>query len=73
MSSSPAEIVSPVTPRTQGSIQGDTDYLRSAQLACGEGEFAIDKIEVNDNWEYDPVNPRNWSPAKKWITTTLVS
>jgi hypothetical protein len=73
MSSSPAEIVSPATSRTQGSVQGDMDYLHSGQLACGEGGSVIDKIEINDNWEHDPVNPRNWSPAKKWTTTTLVS
>lgn len=24
-------------------------------------------------WEHDPINPRNWSAARKWVATALVS
>ncbi|KAH7887863.1 multidrug resistance protein 4 [Phlebopus sp. FC_14] len=43
-------------------------------------QFAIpgDKLEdkaedKQDNWEQDPINPRNWSPARKWTATAIVS
>ncbi|KIJ70225.1 hypothetical protein HYDPIDRAFT_104912 [Hydnomerulius pinastri MD-312] len=46
----------------------------------GEGQSAIpdDKVEdeienIEDDWEHDPINPRNWSSAKKWTATALVS
>ncbi|KAG1730841.1 multidrug resistance protein 4 [Suillus paluster] len=29
--------------------------------------------ECQYDWEHDPVNPKNWSPATKWIVATLVS
>ncbi|KAG1734164.1 multidrug resistance protein 4 [Suillus lakei] len=61
-----------VWPRRSGLIQ--------LTVTGGNGGPAIpgDKVEdkVEDerhDWEHDPVNPRNWSPAKKWITTTIVS
>ncbi|KAG1897547.1 multidrug resistance protein 4 [Suillus fuscotomentosus] len=28
--------------------------------------------QPEDEWQHDPVNPRNWSPAKKWTTTAIV-
>ncbi|KAG2038282.1 multidrug resistance protein 4 [Suillus americanus] len=30
-------------------------------------------MQPEDEWQHDPVNPRNWSPAKKWRTTTIVT
>lgn len=29
--------------------------------------------QPEDEWQHDPVNPRNWSPAKKWTTTAIVN
>lgn len=29
--------------------------------------------QSEDEWQDDPVNPRNWSPARKWTATTVVS
>lgn len=26
-----------------------------------------------DEWATNPANPRNWSPAKKWLMTCIVS
>ncbi|KAG1817662.1 major facilitator superfamily domain-containing protein [Suillus subaureus] len=31
------------------------------------------KKQSEDKWQRDPVNPRNWSPAKKWTTTAAVT
>jgi hypothetical protein len=82
MSGSPPGTASLVTSLTQVSIQleDDTNDLHSLPLTGSEGGSAIqgekieDKIEVKeDDWEHDPVNPRNWSPARKWIATSLVS
>ncbi|KIK56610.1 hypothetical protein GYMLUDRAFT_75996 [Collybiopsis luxurians FD-317 M1] len=46
----------------------------------GRGESAIpaDKKEealeaLQDDWEDDPANARNWSPAKKWTAVSIVS
>lgn len=61
-------------------VQSDTNDLHSPRLTGGEGASAIqgdtaeDKIEDNRNdWEYDPANPRNWAPSRKWIAVSLVS
>ncbi|KAG2118857.1 multidrug resistance protein 4 [Suillus discolor] len=32
-----------------------------------------DTHDKDYDWELHPANPRNWSPAKKWTTTTLVA
>ncbi|KAG2038280.1 multidrug resistance protein 4 [Suillus americanus] len=29
--------------------------------------------QSEDEWEHDPVNPRNWPLAKKWTTTAIVA
>ncbi|KAG1741322.1 multidrug resistance protein 4 [Suillus lakei] len=30
-------------------------------------------LHSEGEWQHDPVNPRNWSPAKKWTTTTILA
>ncbi|KDQ64730.1 hypothetical protein JAAARDRAFT_28372 [Jaapia argillacea MUCL 33604] len=49
-------------------------------LTGGEGESAIpeDKKEellenIEDDWQHDPINPRNWPSSKKWRMVSLVS
>ncbi|OJA18265.1 hypothetical protein AZE42_05821 [Rhizopogon vesiculosus] len=82
MSGPPPGTASSVTSLTQVSVQleGDTNDLHSLPLTGSDGGSAIqgdkveDKIELKeDDWEHDPVNPINWSPARKWIATSLVS
>ncbi|KAG2132056.1 multidrug resistance protein 4 [Suillus clintonianus] len=29
--------------------------------------------QLEDEWQHDPINPRNWHPAKKWTTAVLVA
>lgn len=29
--------------------------------------------QSEDEWQDDPVNPRNWSPARKWTATTVLA
>ncbi|KAG1753910.1 multidrug resistance protein 4 [Suillus paluster] len=57
--------------------QGDTNGHHLPKRASSEAGSVISDDKVKDNkehdWEHDPVNPRNWSPAKKWIAVTLVS
>jgi MFS family permease len=36
-------------------------------------EPEIQEKQLEDEWEHDPINPRNWSPAKKWTTTAVVA
>jgi len=72
--------VSLATSHTQVFVEDDADH-HSPKLADIKGVPAIsddeveDKMEVkdDDDLEYGPLNPRNWSPAKKWTATTLVS
>ena len=33
-------------------------------------EEALENAE--DDWEHDPINPRNWSVGKKWIMVAIV-
>ncbi|KAJ8597731.1 multidrug resistance protein 4 [Rhizopogon salebrosus TDB-379] len=81
MSDSPTRAVSLATSHTHVLIaQDDKHDIRSPQLPSSGGaipdDMVEDKIEdkdAHDDWEHDPINPRNWSPAKKWIATTLVS
>ena len=46
-------------------------------LTKGDGNTA-DKVEeasssLEDDWENDPANPRNWSIGKKWVATAIVT
>ncbi|KAG1874548.1 major facilitator superfamily domain-containing protein [Suillus subalutaceus] len=69
MSGSPSGTVS-FTP----SHQDDSNDLHLPQVMRSEGQSAAeDSDKTHDDWEHDPVNPRNWSPAKKWTTTTIVA
>ncbi|KAG2337071.1 MFS general substrate transporter [Suillus weaverae] len=33
----------------------------------------LEQLEDIDEWQQDPDNPRNWSPARKWTTTAIVA
>ena len=53
--------------------------LTDNTLHGGEGESAIpeDKKEeayenLEDDWQHDPHNPRNWSSGKKWLCVGIV-
>ena len=61
--------------------QDNVDELHLSQLH-GASAIIDDKLEdkildhlqqLEDEWQHDPVNPRNWSLAKKWTATTIVS
>jgi len=30
-------------------------------------------MESEDDWEVDPINPRNWPSTKKWVSTAIVA
>ncbi|KAG2065904.1 hypothetical protein BDR04DRAFT_1145142 [Suillus decipiens] len=36
-------------------------------------ELKIQDNKLEDPWQHDPVNPRNWSAAKKWTTIAIVA
>lgn len=80
MLDSPTESASLATSNTHVFVEDD-DNNHSPKLAGIKGVPAVsdDKIEDkmedkdDDDLEYDPLNPRSWSPAKKWTATTLVS
>ncbi|KAL1708221.1 major facilitator superfamily domain-containing protein [Schizophyllum commune] len=49
-------------------------------VSNGHGESAIpeDKAleaveNLDDNWQDDPANPRNWAPGRKWLAAIIVS
>ncbi|KAG1753909.1 major facilitator superfamily domain-containing protein [Suillus paluster] len=73
MSDSPSGTISVAVSHTCVD-KDDTNDLHLPQLTGSEGGSADDKShDQGDDWEHDPMNPRNWSPAKKWIATSLVS
>lgn len=38
-----------------------------------EHEKRVKLEQSDDEWQHDPANPRNWTPAKKWTTTAIVA
>ncbi|EIN10549.1 multidrug resistance protein 4 [Punctularia strigosozonata HHB-11173 SS5] len=72
---------------TSSTTQAEPADVRSTGAAAtppslrkGEGEDAVpeDKAEsvyerLEDDWQHDPRNPRNWSSSRKVIATTIVS
>lgn len=77
MSASPPGTVCPETSNTRAPYQDDVDeQLHGVSTITGDN--LEDKIpdnlqQLEDEWEHDPDNPRNWSPASKWTATTIVS
>ncbi|EIW82421.1 multidrug resistance protein 4 [Coniophora puteana RWD-64-598 SS2] len=75
------EVASAATSTTH--VSGEQSTVQAAPVSqgtCGEGESAIpaDKVEEKieareEDWEHDPINPRNWSFSKKWIAVSIVS
>ncbi|KAG2152116.1 major facilitator superfamily domain-containing protein [Suillus cothurnatus] len=55
------------------SHQDDSNDLHLPQVMRSEGQSAEVARDKEYDWEHDPANPRNWSPAKKWTATTLVA
>jgi len=56
-----------------------TGLAASSEIPQGHLESALpeDKIEealedAEEDWEHDPENARNWSPAKKWTAVCIV-
>ncbi|KAH9478470.1 Efflux pump radE [Psilocybe cubensis] len=55
--------------------------LTHADLDCEAGkgptEFSAatvdEKASEDEDWESDPINPRNWAPFKKWSAMAIVS
>ncbi|KAF8644914.1 hypothetical protein AX16_008197 [Volvariella volvacea WC 439] len=81
--------LSPPEPRSSDTKLDASPSLRSSlthvppeqpPVSPGHGESAIpeDKVEeayenLEEDWENDPENPRNWSPGKKWTVVAIVS
>ncbi|KAG1850207.1 major facilitator superfamily domain-containing protein [Suillus subalutaceus] len=38
-----------------------------------EDDFPDKFKQLEDEWQQDPANPRNWSPGRKWTTTAIVA
>ncbi|TFK55812.1 multidrug resistance protein 4 [Heliocybe sulcata] len=75
----PSTAASAATSFTQVHDHNDQG-LATPNCMQGEGESAIpeDKKEeilenLEDDWQHDPINPRNWSGKKKWLMVFLVS
>ncbi|KZT20801.1 MFS general substrate transporter [Neolentinus lepideus HHB14362 ss-1] len=70
-------------PSTPASVDTSFTHVRDRNEQVpqdGEGESAIpeDKKEevlenLEDDWQHDPINPRNWSGRQKWLVVSLVS
>ncbi|KAG2367887.1 major facilitator superfamily domain-containing protein [Suillus spraguei] len=60
----------------------DTDYVSDPpqphDVSAISKDNLADKIpdkfeQLEDEWQQDLANPRNWSPARKWTTTAIVA
>lgn len=63
-----------------GDAEKSAPALEPMPSKGGEGESAMpeDKKEealeaLEDDWQHDPINPRNWSQSKKYVNMSLVS
>lgn len=61
-------------------LDHDQHHHDPSHEALGHGESAIpaDKKEeeienLQDDWEDDPINARNWPSSKKWTSVAIVS
>jgi multidrug resistance protein len=75
---------SPPVENTKTRVQNedDIDERHLSQLHHDASVIADDNLEdkipdqlqqLEDEWEDDPINPRNWSAAKKWTATTILA
>ncbi|KAK7060842.1 hypothetical protein VNI00_000575 [Paramarasmius palmivorus] len=67
-------------PKEHDDLNSTSSTKRDPETPCGYGESAIpvDKKEealenVEDDWENDPENARNWPRRKKWVAVSIVS
>lgn len=78
-SGSGATLTFQADPQDTGRSGEKSALALEATLKGGEGESAIpeDKKqealeELEEDWQHDPVNPRNWSQGKKYLNMSLV-
>jgi hypothetical protein len=80
LTSQPEANVNPALQTTPANEEKTVARLESADLLNGgEGESALpeDKKqealeELEDDWQHDPINPRNWTKTKKYANMSLV-
>ena len=48
-----------------------TEFIESDRNPAGK--VAETSSSLEDDWENDPANPRNWSIGKKWVVTAIVN
>lgn len=71
-----SETVSPATSVTHITdpirvLDNPANYVTEQNI---EKEAKVHQRGSEDmSWEHDPINPRNWSTARKWVATALVS
>jgi hypothetical protein len=75
--SGPALSQQEIRPETATSVATSVTHVQEKDHVIptgGEGESAIpennkeETLEnLEDDWQHDPVNPRNWSFGKKWV------
>ncbi|KAF8068731.1 multidrug resistance protein 4 [Lyophyllum atratum] len=70
----------PESSSSHGETEKDADVLVEQQapsLSHGDSTTVTTegKLEkgLDDDWETDPDNPRNWSSARKWVIASIVS
>ncbi|KAG2361263.1 multidrug resistance protein 4 [Suillus spraguei] len=76
MSTSPPGTVFVESSNTRVSNQDDVNIFQPNSLSATdnlEDKIPDDLQQLEDEWQHDPVNPRNWSPASKWTATTILA
>ena len=52
-------------------VEEKTDLTNADRNAAEKVEETSSSLE--DDWENDPANPRNWSTERKWLCTAIVN
>lgn len=79
------EVVSPTGSIVLGSNNATGTPTRTSSITHAEPDYESGKIQTkftsiivdekaleDEEWESDPVNPRNWTPLRKWTTMAIV-
>jgi hypothetical protein len=71
----PLSITSTVTDEQSEKCEGADGVDVLPYLEHGHGDATLpedEKYAVQDDWENNPANARNWSFRKKWTTVSIV-
>ena len=69
--STSANVVKTISVHSSTTLKKDVEGHGESAIPADKKEEEVENIQ--DDWEDDPANARNWSPGKKCVTVAIVS